>query len=157
MKNLFITYCSRNKSRDAGDLPALERYLCDRIRAVHSAAVDQGADFRILSGKFGLLAADEVVPWYDHLLTEGEVTDHIELVLPQLREIGPERIFLFMRSITIDPCLAAYAETIARTCVKAGIDLAVIEIDEADLSVGSLARKLHDLSTYWEEDIAGEI
>ena len=141
---LFITYCSRHKSRDPGDLPAQERYTSKRIRAVHAAAVAIDTRFRILSGKYGLLAADELIPWYDHLLSDDEIVAHAALILPQLRAIKPARVLFFARPAAVDPGVIAYRDAMARACAAAGTNLTVIEVNDDDLIPERLVRKAED-------------
>ena len=77
---IFVTYCSKNKKRDKGPMEAISRYDSERIRSVKGAADSLGIGFRLLSGKYGLLAPHEKIRWYDHLLKwEG-----IGKVLPQV-------------------------------------------------------------------------
>lgn len=81
---LAVTYCSRRKREDAGLLPAVERYSSPRIPAARDWARRHGADFRILSGRYGLLDPAEPIPYYDHLLGTDEVEAMTERVAGQL-------------------------------------------------------------------------
>jgi len=47
-------------------------------------AEEKCADFRILSGKFGLLHPHEPIPWYDHILTPNEVAAMAKNIAPDL-------------------------------------------------------------------------
>ena len=82
----YVTYCSAEKRRDAGDLPAIERYVSARIRAVAGRAARDGAAFFVLSGRLGLVAADDPVPWYDHRLADDEVDAMADRVAAALRD-----------------------------------------------------------------------
>ena len=105
----YITYCSKNKKKSAKPLSAVERYLSPRIRHVDELARLDMADFRILSGRFGLLRADEQVPWYDHLLKDSEVKQMAERVEPGLSGYR-EAVFFYREGDYIEP----YLETIKR-------------------------------------------
>ena len=52
---VFCTYCSRQKSAEAGNVPAIRRYQSERIAKVHRVTQEVGVQFLILSGEFGLL------------------------------------------------------------------------------------------------------
>ncbi|RMH59352.1 MAG: hypothetical protein D6679_02125 [Candidatus Hydrogenedentota bacterium] len=73
-----MTYCSARKKNDQAPLPARERYVSPRIQRIEQKAKASGADFRILSGKFGLLAPDEKIPYYDKKLSEEDLSRMIE-------------------------------------------------------------------------------
>ncbi len=146
MKSLYITYCSRDKSIDSGEIPALERYLSERIGAVHTVALEGGADFRILSGKFGLVGPDEMIPWYDHLLTGEEVEGHVALIVPQLREIAPAHVLFFSRSVAADGGVIAYRVAITRACREAEIDFAILDVGKGGFTPDRLSRKVNDLA-----------
>ncbi len=66
MSIAICTLCSRDKNEEVGLLPARERYVSERIRNVERIANELGVPFYIVSGKFGLLQADELIPYYDH-------------------------------------------------------------------------------------------
>ena len=70
---LFITSCSRNKRRDNELLPAVKRYKSSRITWVCKAARASGAQFRSLSGKYGLITAGGKIPYYDQRLEWGGI------------------------------------------------------------------------------------
>lgn len=119
----FITYCSREKVATVGDLPAVERYLSERIRRVAALAQKDGASFRILSGQFGLLSSGDPIPYYDHLLAPEEVNGMAQKIAPALAPF--ERIHFHF-----DPkdYIAPYVETICRAAAAAGKILVMREI-----------------------------
>ncbi len=102
---LVVTYCSRRKNAASGDLPAIERYESPRIRASSDRAAAMGADFRILSGTFGLLRAEDPIPYYDHLLQPEEVAGMVERVIPVLG-VYDEVVFTQVPGDYIEPYLA---------------------------------------------------
>jgi hypothetical protein len=106
----YITYCSRNKKKSSRPLSAIERYQSPRIHHVHELAKIDMADFRILSGRFGLLREDEQIPWYDHLLKLSEVKDMVERVAPGLSGYH-EAVFYYVEGDFIEP----YLETVKRS------------------------------------------
>lgn len=102
MKRCLITYCSRRKSDAPGLLPAVERYSSPRIRLAQKKAAELNADFFILSGQFGLLHAEDPIPWYDHLLQPEEVEDMAGRMVPIISEYD-EIAFAFTPGDFIDP------------------------------------------------------
>ncbi len=92
---VFCTYCSAEKATTEAPLPALDRYRSERIRRIHAAALAAGQGFFILSGEYGLLAPDDAIPCYDHLLLADEVADHAVKVAAQIERRGITRIIFF--------------------------------------------------------------
>lgn len=65
-KILYITYCSKKKNKTFDKLlEAITRYESERIEKIHNKAKEYGAEFRILSGFFGLISPDEKIPYYN--------------------------------------------------------------------------------------------
>ncbi len=88
----LCTYCSKRKSETPGCVPAIERYLDERIHKVGAAAALLGLDFYILSGEYGLILPAHPIPWYDHLLRPDEVGQLAERMAGQIRQYGVEGI-----------------------------------------------------------------
>ena len=70
---IYCTTCSRKKLQTKEPVRAIDLYLSENIRRVYSKSLIDGLDFRILSGKFGLLSPDDKVRSYDYLLREDGV------------------------------------------------------------------------------------
>jgi dipeptidyl aminopeptidase/acylaminoacyl peptidase len=104
----YITFCSAEKNKAEGELPALERYKSPRINDVHAWARRDQVDFRIFSGKFGLLAASDPIPWYDHTLTVDEIPVMANRVAEQLKAGGWEKLIVHMTDPKDDPTLMIY-------------------------------------------------
>ena len=117
----ICTYCSANKLRDAGLLPAVRRYVDGRIETLHTSAEQQGIHFCILSGEYGLIDGDYLLPWYDHLLVSNEIPRLIEVVQQQLREKNITEIEYYTVSPAVDPNVIPYFEVIKKGCARAGI------------------------------------
>lgn len=83
-QTIVCSICSREKSKDPKPLPARERYTGSHIKLVENIALEQRAQFFILSGKFGLLHAQERIEFYDFLLTEEGVSFLAARVLRQI-------------------------------------------------------------------------
>ena len=69
-------------------LPASERYLSERITNVGKIALDANLAFVILSGEYGLIAVDQEILHYDHLLKMNEVDVLTDVVKEQISELG---------------------------------------------------------------------
>ena len=79
---LHATYCSKNKKKDDGKIPAIQRYKSERIKKIFQTAKKRDEKFAILSGKYGLLKPDEEIPYYDRLLEKQDV----EKLVPEVRK-----------------------------------------------------------------------
>ncbi len=83
-RTIVCSICSREKNKDPKPLPACERYVGSHIKLVEQIALAQGSQFFILSGKFGLLHAQERIGFYDFLLTVGGVKTLATVVFRQI-------------------------------------------------------------------------
>jgi hypothetical protein len=124
----FCTYCSAETDRADGLLPAIERYRDQRIKQVYAAALATGQGFLILSGKYGLLRAGDLITWYDHLLLAEEVEQGALMVERQLRGMGARQIVYFTDTLAKDPLVAPYLEVMRRSSQRAAVQLTVIEL-----------------------------
>ncbi len=130
MTILYVTYCAAAKDPTPGPLAAARRYRSTRIDAVGAWAVRRGAAFRILSGKYGLLAPDEPIPDYDHLLTADQVAAHIQHVAGQLRGLGPSDVVFYTRRADADPGAMPYRRCCVEACGLVGVACKVIEVPD---------------------------
>ena len=129
---ILCSYCSAAKRDDDGLLPAVERYQSERLRELWLRGRAQETPLYILSGAFGLLGAEEPIPWYDHLLSAGEVEAMAVNVAARLRELAVEGVVYHTASLTATAALRPYFETITAACAMAGVPL-TIAILPADL------------------------
>jgi len=128
MKAVFVTYCSRDKRKDEGDIFAIERYISNRIMKVYEASKLVLADFMILSGEFGLLDKSDKIPYYDHLLVMEEVEDYIKKVSEQLMEKNIKKIIFFTETLENDPNLKPYQISISRACKNLNIEFMMLKM-----------------------------
>ncbi len=91
----YISLCCAEKRQDEGDLPAIERYTAARVHDVYRWAQRDGADFRIFSGKFGLLRPSDPIPWYDHLLQLEEVSEMAARTAKQIHKQGWYKLVVY--------------------------------------------------------------
>ena len=129
---IHATYCSAEKSSAPGEIPAIERYTSRRIQWVNKRAQRQGEAFFIVSGKHGLIKADEEIAYYDYLLTSDALEEHIQLLAQKLSTLGIQRVTFFARPVRIDPNISPYLKSIKGACRLSQVSL---EIGEEDFEV----------------------
>lgn len=135
---LYITCCAAAKDPAEGLLPAAWRYRSARIDAVLALAVEHAVGFRILSGRYGLVAAGEPIPDYDHLLTGDEASALAARVAAQLADIGPGRVVFFSRSAAADPAAQPYRACAEEACRLAGLSCRVVELPAGPVHMAML-------------------
>ena len=97
MVTIYCTTCSKEKVDNPELIEAIERYKSDRINHVYELSKKDSVDFRILSGRFGLIEASEKIPWYDHMLKAEEVSRMINLVKEQILQGNIDKIIFFTK------------------------------------------------------------
>jgi hypothetical protein len=124
---IICTYCSAEKHTVVGNVPAVSRYISKRIDWVAKQAEKDNIPLFIFSGKYGIIPATYLIPYYDHLLTQEEVTGHAQKVASQIREHGITHITFYTRSLQQDPNVAAYINCVTQAAELAKVDLVVEE------------------------------
>ena len=117
---LFATYCSAEKDGAPGTQPAIDRYISDRIQGVCTGAAAANAQFGILSGQYGLIAADHPIPYYDHLLQTDQIDAMVDAVQATLTEWQITEVHWFSVAFEMDPHVGRYREVMERAAVGAG-------------------------------------
>ena len=128
----YCTYCSAEKLHSEKELPAIDLYKSKRISDVYNSAKRDGQQFLILSGKYGIVDANQPIAYYDHLLTAEEVEEHTELVAEQLSAIRISEVVFFMSSLKHDALVKPYLDSISRACEKLEVSLVCKEGDYQD-------------------------
>jgi len=118
----FITHCSKEKSREDGDMPALKRYLSPHIEYVYKQARISGNGFLIFSGKYGFLEADEPIPYYDKLFLREDFEIMGKKVDRQYENYGFEKLTFFHLDISKDAKLIVYRDFIGQFACRNGIE-----------------------------------
>jgi hypothetical protein len=91
----LCTICCKDKRTDPELLPAIERYISERIQFVYQESLQSGTPMLIFSGKYGLLAPSDMIPWYDRKLIL-EAVPNITLVLSEhLRQKAVSRLIFY--------------------------------------------------------------
>ena len=93
----YFTTCCAEKREDEKLLPAKERYQSERVKYVVSESERLNVPLLFLSGKYGVLDANDLIPWYDKALTEKDIDDLIPKVVEQLSNRDVTEITLFAR------------------------------------------------------------
>jgi hypothetical protein len=121
----ICTYCAGPKNTDGRLLPAVHRYVSSRIDQLHELARERGEGFYILSGEYGLLKPDQLIPCYDHLLLADEVEALVPEVVASLAGEGISELVYYTADANAVVAVAPYLEVIRLACFQAGIELAV--------------------------------
>lgn len=115
---VICTICSKEKDVAGNSLPARLRYLTPRIKAVGKIAKELKLPLFILSGKYGIISAEEMIPYYDHILKEEEISDLSRLISRQLEENHITEIDFYTKN---EPAWLPYTQAIQK-----GIELSKI-------------------------------
>lgn len=126
----LVTTCCADKSNDPDLVPAIERYRSDRIAAVHIESRRSGRPMLILSGRYGLLAPDDPIHWYDYALPESAVEALAERLVAQL-EARDASAVEFHAEPPESPGWGAYHDALRRACARAGVTLTVRALSAA--------------------------
>ena len=126
---IHATYCSAEKSNAPGKIPAIERYTSRRIQWVNKRAQRQGEAFFIVSGKYGLIKVEEEIAYYDYLLKNDALKEHIQLLSRQLSNLGIQQVTFFARPISIDPNILPYLKSIEEASRMGQVSLELLEED----------------------------
>ena len=127
MGSVLVTYCAREKRQDAGLLPAWERYLSERVRSVFERAERAGVRCFILSGQYGLIGAEHLIPWYDCLLRPGDVDGGVVRVAQQLRDHQVESLVYHTVNPDVEEEVRPYRDLLERASVEAGVPIEFVE------------------------------
>ncbi len=123
----YCTYCSALKKNSKEAIPAIDLYNSNRISQIYELAKLQKVNFVILSGKYGIIEANEKIEFYDHLLQNSEVEKHIELIVEQLQEKEIDKIVFFTNFLEIDFKLKPYWKCMQKACEILNIELIIKE------------------------------
>ena len=124
-KILACTICCREKDRAEAALPAIGRYRSGRIQTVFHMAEKEGLEFAILSGKFGLLHPEDLIPYYDKLLTEEDIPALNRQMAEFLRENPARGIIFLPPDPRSDSKVMPYIKCMRRAARKAKIPLRI--------------------------------
>jgi len=109
---IFCTICCREKDRAKEDLPARRRYKSQRITTVAGLAREAHRPLVILSGKYGLIDADEPIPYYDKLMGIDDLGDIIGKNISFLEGNKVGKVIFICPDPAIDPHVKPYLRSI---------------------------------------------
>lgn len=122
---IICTYCSGLKSEDGGLLPAVERYLSDRIVGLGLEADENYIEFMILSGEYGLIDRQYPLPYYDHLLQPDEVVKLSHKVASTLCMAGVKEVVYHTAAPELYSAVRPYLAVMESACEKASVAMRV--------------------------------
>ncbi|OWY23254.1 hypothetical protein C7N43_04320 [Sphingobacteriales bacterium UPWRP_1] len=128
---LYCTTCCKEKQHHEYPMPAIRRYLSERIRCIHRKSRTDGVKFRILSGKYGLLPPYRKIPFYDHALLPEEVSRISETLQQQLSRLKVVKVVLFAKNSQKYPDWEPYCQSLYLSCTALGINFTLAEITDA--------------------------
>lgn len=129
MPHIICSVCSREKSKEAGNLPPAQRYLGTHVAMVESKARRGGFPFFVLSGFLGLIPWNHPTPYYDYLLTQKDVLRLADLIFRQLQYYDIRKIYLYIK---MKPNWAPYREALELAAEYCGVALVVCPLGDDD-------------------------
>ena len=82
---IYATYCSADKSSAPGEIPASN--AIQAVVFVGKQTCPKAWRPFIVSGKYGLIKAEEEIAYYDYLLTSDVLNEHLQLLSQQLSKL----------------------------------------------------------------------
>lgn len=123
----ICTICSRAKDPIEELLPAHSRYLGSHIAKVALEAAQLEVPFYILSGVYGLIGGDRLIPYYERSLKRDRVGLLGEIISDQLKRIGAKRMYAYIKR---KPEWKPYLDALQIGCKRQGVILEVHELDD---------------------------
>lgn len=120
---ILCTFCSKEKVKNEGFLPAWKRYTSARILSIRDTAHASNIPFFILSGKHGLISENKEIEYYDHLLSEDSIQKIVSLVVGQIKESAVTEIIFYTRPE--DTSLLPYLHVLEQATKELGIQFTV--------------------------------
>lgn len=129
MSTVLVTTCTAAKAEGDG-LSARERYKGPRVAFAAAESQRRGLPLFFLSGRFGLVAATDPVPWYDQALQGEDVASLVPWLLEQLGAFGWDAV-VFLARAADTPGWAPYHQAMGRACAEAGVPVR-LELTDLD-------------------------
>ncbi len=122
---ILATICCREKDQAEGLLPAVRRYRSRRIGRISELSGETGLPLAILSGLYGLIDAEEPIPYYDRLMGEGDIARVTAVNQEYLRRRKIEGVIFCLPDPAIDPHVKPYLKSMEAAAAAAGCGLKV--------------------------------
>lgn len=126
----YCTICCAEKDTSEGTLPAIERYLSDRIRKVAAQSIVDGVAFYIFSGKFGLITPDTEIEWYDYKLPAEEVQSMSEKLTTQLVAEDITSLRWFAPDPKDQSGWEPYESAMSQACLNADVEMTLARVED---------------------------
>jgi hypothetical protein len=117
----YCTYCCKEKKYTDKKIKAIELYISERIKYVYNLSLKHQKKFIILSGKFGFLKPDNLIPYYDKLLQKNEVDRLVESLKNFIEENKISKLIFFHKSFKTDPNIINYFKAAEKAALKSNI------------------------------------
>jgi hypothetical protein len=127
---VYCTLCCKEKTIEKHQVNAIDRYVSDRIRMIYELSKKDKTEFRIFSGKFGLLKSGDSIPSYDFQLFSKDIEDKVKIVSNQLLRERINQIVFFIRDPNLYPDWKPYIKLLKQSCSLSGTELVVRMIGE---------------------------
>tara|TARA_Y100000310_G_C20685629_1_gene818751 strand:- start:1154 stop:1540 length:387 start_codon:yes stop_codon:yes gene_type:complete len=126
---IYSTICCKEKKIDKELLESINRYISARIYSIYKKSQKDQVEFRILSGKFGLLKPEDKIPFYDKKLNLQEIEILKEIVKKQLISQKIEEVIFFSENPKENPDWKPYINLIKIACLETEVILTTKIID----------------------------
>lgn len=123
---VVATICSRKKKEDEQLLPAHERYLGEHVEKVRLLSIEEDAPFFILSGFYGFIPAETLIPTYDYLLLDSAVDELAIKVAEQMRDAGVSEVVLYTED---NPNWQPYHRALQEGAQRAGASSSLVHLE----------------------------
>jgi len=112
---ILCTICSKKKDDSNKPLPASKRYKGTRIATMVEMSKNKGLPLYFLSGKFGLIDSNTLIPYYDKLLIEQLVDNVVKKVTRQIHDNEINKVFFYAKPKTVSN-RKPYYDAITKAC-----------------------------------------
>lgn len=127
---IYLTTCCKEKTKTESPIPAIDLYLDPRIHFIHEQAQKDEVEFRILSGKWGVIHPNQELDWYDKKLELEDIEEMTGTLLIQLATEKITEIIFFVISPKIDEGTQPYIDLMKKATAVSGISLSVWRLGE---------------------------
>ncbi len=115
-----VTICSKIKNNSRDLIPAYIRYQGEHVLQTYNFAIENKIDFYILSGKFGLISANELIDDYDYYLEDSKVEELSMLVAKQIEQYKITELIFFLKE---KPSWEPYKKTLYEAAKKINVKI----------------------------------
>ncbi len=116
-KTYIITTCCKDKDEAIELLPAIHRYLSERIRWVYDISIEEGLPMLIFSGKYGLLQTEAFIPYYDKKLEKEDVSMIVGKLMRDFNQFQIGKVVFYGRAENTEGW-EPYYQAIREVCTR---------------------------------------